>query len=32
MVLWRDINLAKITFVKVKGKRPIHQLKLQEFM
>lgn len=32
MVLWRDIHLAKITFITMKGKRPIHQLKLQEFM
>lgn len=32
MVLWRDINLIKITFIKLKVKRTIHQLKLQEFM
>lgn len=32
MVLQREINLAKITFIKLKGKRLIHQLKLLEFM
>lgn len=31
MVLWREINLAKITFVKWKEKRPIRHLTLQGY-